>query len=130
MGGMTMSTFVPPGFERCPDCGEYNGRTAARHLSWELPPDPFEDMSREVEDWLREKKSEIAQTMDPGQVISVTCLCHGPLCRRCGVTRMHKPGSNSYEPETNTIGHWPGICGMMPCEACREEMERKAGRGH
>ena len=119
-----MASSAPTCFERCPECGEFNGATEARNLSWELPPDPLDDPAPEAWDWLRDKKSEIARTMDPGQVISVTCLCHGPLCRYCGVTRIHRPGSNSYEPESNTIGHWPGFSGMMPCAACREERDR------
>lgn len=118
-----MNAFIPPGFERCPQCGEFNGTTEARHLSWELPEDPLEAESTDPEfwDWLREQKHQIAQAIDPEKIISVTCLCHGPLCRRCGVVRIHKPGSNSYESETNSIGHWPGFSGMAPCGACQEQ---------
>ncbi len=116
-----MSASIPPGFERCTNCREFNGKTAARYLSWGLPPDPLEADSSDSELWdrLRDLKSQVAATMDPDKIVSVTCLCHGPLCRRCGVVHVHKPGSNSYDLETNTIEHWPGFFGMIPCAACR-----------
>jgi hypothetical protein len=122
-----MGRTIPPGFERCPRCGEFNGRTEARHLSWELPSDPFETESQAtaVWDWLQDQKTAIARTMGPDRIISVTCLCGGVLCKRCGLVRIHKPGSNSYDPDTNTIAHWPGMSGLMPCAACRENDDRE-----
>jgi hypothetical protein len=122
-----MGKTIPPGFQRCPQCGEFNGRTEARHLSWELPADPLDTPSpaTDVWDWMQDQKSEIASTIDPDQIISVTCLCRGIPCRRCGVVTVHKPGSNSYDPETNTVSHWSGMSGMMPCASCREESDRK-----
>lgn len=123
-----MKEILPPGFERCPDCGEFNGRTEARYLNWELEDDfGGESIPPDVVAQLRRLKAEVASTMDPHQVISVTCLCHGPLCKRCGVVRFHKPGSNSYDPETNRVEHWSWFAGMMPCAVCREQEERKCG---
>jgi hypothetical protein len=86
IGGITMGDFIPPGFERCPRCGEFNGSTQARHLSWELPADPLQTPwpATDAWDWLQDQKTEIARTIDPNLIISVTCLCGGVPCRRCG----------------------------------------------
>jgi len=48
---------TPPGFEKCPECGEYRGITRAKHLNWS--PGPMEP--------------------DPEQEISVTCSLRGYL---------------------------------------------------
>ncbi len=50
---------------------------------------------------------------------NVTCLCEGILCRRCEKNRIHRPISNSYDPETNTIRHHPWFSYLKPCNACR-----------
>ena len=93
---------IPPGFERCIVCGEFNGTTEARHLDWEgsLAPPP------------------------PDRPVSVTCLCHGIPCSRCNTHLIHRPISNSYDEGTNTIGHWFYLSGLAPCWACRLAEER------
>jgi hypothetical protein len=88
---------VPEGLVQCPVCGEYNGSVRAG------------DLNREGS--LIER--------DPDSRIGVKCLCHGPLCNRCGQHRIHRPGSISYEPETNTIGRWSVLSGQFPCSICR-----------
>ena len=121
-----MKDVIPPGFERCPDCGEFNGQTQARYLNWELAEDVGgEPIPAQVVAHLRRLKADVASTLDPQRVISVRCLCHGPFCKRCGVVRVHQSGSNTYDPQTNRVEHWPWFAGMMPCAACREQDERK-----
>ena len=118
-----MARNIPPGYSRCEACGEFNGTTQARFLNWEPdPPESYGDVefSAEQQAFLKEAKHEIAATVDPDLEIPVRCLCQGRLCQKCGVTRLHRPGSNSYEEETNSIGHWPGIMAMLPCSRCRE----------
>jgi hypothetical protein len=88
---------IPEGLVQCPVCGEYNGSARAGDLNWEGS----------------------LHQHDPEERIGARCLCHGPLCKRCGQRRIHRPGSNSYDPETNTIGHWFVLMGMFPCSMCR-----------
>ena len=88
---------IPPGYIRCDDCGEFNGTTAAKHLTWhELDP-----------------------KRDPEDPVSVSCLCKGILCRICGKKRLHRPTSTSYDKATNTIGHWSWTTGMLGCRTCQ-----------
>jgi hypothetical protein len=94
---------IPPGYVRCEVCGEYNGSTAWENLAWG-GFDYFE----------------------PGHMVSVKCICHGKLCPKCGVNRLRVPGSNSYEPETNEIGHWPGMIAMFSwCGDCRRKKQEE-----
>ncbi|HXY10067.1 MAG TPA: hypothetical protein VEI52_19655, partial [Terriglobales bacterium] len=72
---------LPPGYIRCNVCGEFNGSTDAKNLSGK--------------NYSRTGK------------ISVTCLCHGVLCPRCKTTLLHRPVSNTYDPEANEVWHWP-----------------------
>ena len=85
---------VPPGFEQCNICGEYNGTTDASNLSWNSGDPPTGE-------------------------ISVSCLCHGILCPRCGKNLIHRPISNSYYPDVNEVWHSPWFAGMIPCSDCR-----------
>ena len=98
---------IPPGFSRCPECGEFNGQTLAKYLDW-----PF---------------SMINPPPPPDKMIGVSCLCNGILCGRCKKNKVHRPISNSYEEDTNTIGHWPYFTGMMPCRECRAKEKRRTG---
>jgi hypothetical protein len=98
---------IPPGFSRCPQCGEFNGHTLAKHLNW-----PF---------------SMIIPPPSPDETIGVSCLCKGIPCRRCGKNKVHRPISNSYEEDTNTIGHWPYFTVMVPCRDCRAKEKQSKG---
>ena len=86
---------IPPGFTPCPTCGEFNGKTLSSN-------------------WAGKRKDE------KEKLVSVSCRCKGFLCRGCGKNTIHRPISNSYEPESNTVGHWPWFTGMMQCRECRE----------
>jgi hypothetical protein len=66
----------------------------------------------------------LAGQPDPEEVITATCLCVGILCMRCKKNKIHRPISNTYDPETNTIEHWFWLSGMVPCRECKEK-ERK-----
>ncbi len=88
---------IPPGLTRCPVCGEYRGSILVRYLDWNEPPDA----------------SELDEEID------VTCLCEGILCRRCEKNKIHRPISNSYDPETGTIRHHPWFSYLKPCNECR-----------
>jgi hypothetical protein len=91
---------IPPGFERCPVCGEYNGSTAAKNLHRGPNPPDREDSER---------------------IISVSCLCRGIPCPKCGKNLIHRPISNQYDEATNTVEHWPYFSGMCPCPECRSK---------
>lgn len=97
---------IPEGLVQCPVCGEYNGRVRAGDLNWE----------------------ESVFKPDPESRIRVMCLCHGPLCGQCKRYKIHRPGSISYEPETNTIGRWSVLMGMMKCGVCRALAESSKQR--
>ena len=113
---------IPPGFERCPVCGEFNGTTRAKYLSWDGEPPASVgsvELSEDLRADLREMKRRSEATKDPEREVKVTCLCQGPLCKQCGVTRIHRPGSNSYSEKTRSVGHWALLLGMFPCRQCR-----------
>lgn len=122
-----MKRRIPKEFIRCSDCGEFNGTTRARNLDWWTePPDSYGDVefSTEQKALLKKLRAKILATQDPDQELTVSCLCHGPLCKTCGVIRIHGPGTNSYDEETNSIGHWPWFSGMVPCQRCRDRQRR------
>ena len=99
LGKLVSPPYVPPGFVQCAVCGEFNGTTAARNLSWHGHSAP------------RHK-------------VTVTCLCHGFPCKYCGKL-LHRPISNEYDPETNSIWHQPYFAGWFGCWEC-EEKRREA----
>ena len=88
---------IPEGLQQCPVCGEFNGSVRAGDLNWE---------------------GSLIQH-DPDERIGVSCLCHRPLCKQCKQRRIHRPPSNSYDPETNSIAYQPWFMGMFPCSVCR-----------
>ena len=92
----------PPGFVKCPTCGEYNGTTLWENLTW---LGPYHESG-------------------PGTMVSVRCRCRGPLCMHCHVNHVHASGSSSYDEETNSVGHWPGFAGMAPCWECVEKEKK------
>jgi hypothetical protein len=89
---------IPPGFERCELCGEFNGTTRARYLK--------PDRSRS----------------DPDRKVSVTCLCYGVPCLKCGKGQVHRPGTSSYSEKENRIGHWSSLFAnlLIVCSECRK----------
>jgi hypothetical protein len=96
-----LQSNIPKGLVKCEVCGEYKGKAMKKDLNWH---DSFDKESKE--------RSE--------EYIGVSCLCDGILCRRCMKNKIHRPVSNSYEEENNSIGHWPYFSGMMPCGECRK----------
>jgi len=94
---------IPQGYVQCEVCREFNGSTDARNLSWP------------------------GGHPATGQV-SVTCLCHGIPCPRCKTRLIHRPITNTFYPESNSIEHTPYFWGMFPCKECRaKERERTKG---
>ena len=89
---------IPEGLNKCPKCGEYHGQVKSRDLNWELP----------------------LIDEDPDRIIKVTCLCDGITCPKCNKNKIHRPISNSYDEESNTIGHWPYFSGLMHCDECKK----------
>ena len=92
----------PPGFVKCPTCGEYNGETLWENLTWRGPH----------------------HDAGPGATVRVRCLCNGVLCQRCKKNKVHASGSSSYDEATNTVGHWPWFAGMAPCRECAEKEKK------
>jgi|HubBroStandDraft_5_1064220.scaffolds.fasta_scaffold627136_1 hypothetical protein len=100
-----MAYEVPDGYIRCEVCGEFNGTTDASNLSW-------------------------ADAWPQTGPITVTCICYGILCRRCEKTKIHRPISNTYYPESNEVWHHPYFEGLDPCGNChRDEKLRRDGSG-
>jgi len=96
--------LVPKGLHKCEQCGEYKGEVMEKDLNWEG------SFHKE-----RAEKSE--------EYLGVSCLCDGILCSKCKKNKIHRPISNSYDPESNTIGHWPSFSGMRPCDECKEKIK-------
>ncbi|MBU2028869.1 hypothetical protein KJ761_03185 [Patescibacteria group bacterium] len=90
---------IPEGFIKCEVCGEYNGETKMKNLNW-------------GESFIKGSSEEY---------ISVSCLCQGIPCPKCKKNKIHRPISNSYSEEDNSIGHWPYFSGMRACDECRKE---------
>lgn len=93
---------VPEELHKCEKCGEYKGKVKKKDLNW--------DNSFNKEE---AEKSE--------EYLTVSCLCDGILCPKCKKSKIHKPISNSYDEESNTIEHWPWFTGMRPCNECGEK---------
>lgn len=87
---------IPRGLRRCKKCGEYKGRVREKDL-----PEPDLEIGFE--------------TQNGEGYFAVLCLCDGILCPRCHKNKIHKPISNSYDPETNQVWHWPYFTGTMGC---------------
>ena len=92
---------IPDGLYRCEKCGEYKGRVMAKDLNWD-------------DNAIKETKKESEEYID------VSCLCEGILYPKCKTNKIHRPISNSYYEESNTIGRWPYFTGMIGCEKCRK----------
>ncbi len=82
---------APEGLRPCDQCGEFYG--------WALFLDPPEDKTR-----------------SPGLA---RCLCEGIVCRHCKTTAIHRPVSNYYDEESDTLWHVPWHRYLMPCADCR-----------
>lgn len=93
---------IPPGFERCQVCGEFNGTTLAKYLDWSGSHQP-----------------------DDEKELSVSCLCKGILCKKCKRNKIHRPISNSYDPDTNRIWHWAYFMGLAPCDECHAKEQAR-----
>jgi len=63
------------------------------------------------------------QRTEQDSFTAVLCLCDGPLCRRCGRNRIHRPISNYYDEAGDSIWHVPYFAGLAPCRECRLEEE-------
>ena len=88
---------IPPGFWRCEDCGEFRGTTKEKYLA-----------------------PSVVSAVEPNRLITVTCLCEGPLCRECGVSRTPRPMSERYHLETNSVWYRPHFYYALSCAKCRE----------
>lgn len=95
---------LPAGFERCAVCGEFNGATEARNLSWGGSSSP----------------------PSPTTIVTVSCLCKGVPCQRCKKNLVHRSGSNTYYEASNSVEHAPWFAGMMPCRPCHDLESSKA----
>lgn len=96
---MPLQSRLPPGFVRCDACGGVNGTTFEKYLA----RNPY----------AREEFPD-----DPDSRVSAMCRCHGPLCRGCGVNRIHRPISGHYYESTNRVLHVPYFAAWGMCETC------------
>jgi len=55
------------------------------------------------------------------ECLTVSCLCDGILCPKCKKNKIHRPISNLYDSDTNTISHAPYFTGVMGCYECKEK---------
>jgi hypothetical protein len=96
---MSGNKRIPPGLVRCDVCGDYQGTTFEKYLARnpDAPDDPF---------------------YDPDRAVSAQCRCQGPLCKYCGVNRIHRPMSSHYHEDINMILHVPAFAGGAPCDSC------------
>ncbi len=74
-----------------------------------------------------EYKGQVIEDGEEGN-ITVSCICSGILCHKCKVNMMRRPISNSYDEESNTIGHCPYFMGWFGCWECRNEKFNEATR--
>jgi hypothetical protein len=51
--------------------------------------------------------------------IKSTCLCEGIPCRSCGIGRVRRPISDTYDPATGSFWHVPYFMGMGACRGCK-----------
>ncbi|TAJ13521.1 hypothetical protein EPO56_03130 [Patescibacteria group bacterium] len=87
------------GLVKCEVCGEYKGKVQSKYLNWATPLEGDEGE----------------------EFIDVTCICEGIPCAKCKKNKIHRPISNSYNEEDNSISHAPYFAGMMPCSECKEK---------
>lgn len=88
---------IPGSLVKCAVCGEYRGTAKMKELNWNslLEEDRGDD------------------------IVAFSCLCQGILCPRCKRNRIHRPISNTYSPETNSLMHYPYFSGIVGCAECR-----------
>lgn len=117
---------IPKGLYKCEVCGEYKGKVLKRDLNWgDDDVDVVESIKRVTGRDQNDLEKDLSAIRDAQrqseEITTVSCLCDGILCPRCKKNKIHRPISNSYDPESNTIGHWPYFTGMMGCEKCRKK---------
>ena len=88
-----MTHKIPEGLTKCKVCGWYDGETT---------------------------RGQFNNGGSSTEKITISCLCKGLVCKKCGQTKIPRPCSNSYDEKSNTFGHWPYFIGMMTtCPDCR-----------
>jgi hypothetical protein len=81
----------------CKTCSEYKGII----------------YSKELEPHLHKRNSDI------NNPIIVNCLCEGIPCPKCGKIK-HRPVSDYYDKEKDTVIHVAYFTGNLPCKTCRK----------
>lgn len=92
---------IPEGLVKCEVCGEYGGQVMEKDLDWEGSFDK-EDADKSEEH------------------LTISCLCDGILCRICKTNKIHRPISNYYDEESNSIWHIPYFGATVGCAECRD----------
>lgn len=88
---------IPESLVKCAVCGEYRGTAKMKELN----------------------RGSLLEEEQSDDIVTFSCLCQGILCPRCKRNRIHRPISNTYSPETNSMMHYPYFSGMMGCAECR-----------
>lgn len=92
---------IPKGLHKCQRCGEYKGQGREKDL---FPPDRLG-----------------YETKGGLGYFEVSCLCDGILCPKCKKNKIHRPISNYYDEESNSIWHVPHFVGQFGCAKCRKQ---------
>ena len=93
--------MIPPGLRRCETCGELRGTFSVSEAG---VPTSCAD-------------------------VTVTCICDGIPCGRCGTNPIRRPITNHYDEQTGRVWHTPYFGHLIHCDTCRAaDAERRAER--
>lgn len=59
------------------------------------------------------------------ELITISCLCEGILCTKCRKNKVHRPISNYYDKESNSIWHVPYFVAQFGCAECRKNNDNE-----
>ncbi|HZQ66262.1 MAG TPA: hypothetical protein VFA66_13660 [Gaiellaceae bacterium] len=90
---------VPAGLRRCPCCREFKGRGIVPGWRYDLL-----------------------------EIVPVTCLCEGILCRYCDAGKIHRPLSNYFSERDGKVIHVSSFGWAKACQACWQRAQPTSKR--